>query len=406
MLSILPILLVTTLVVMFSMSAVLVWRYTERNSLQKTLVGVLVLWTFMFLGLEINLIRVFDGQHIPTSGVLNFHNIVLGLIGQFSLLSYAAVAIHPRLIAVKNSLLFLSPVLLTIAVYVVWHLVTDTPMNYRYLTMTELWAARGSFQVVLRMLMLVFFCIYLFVNLRNIWMLVPIYNKYSEGAYSDIAYNVKWLRMVVIATGAICVAYLIVLLWNHPISLILYTIVTCGCLMMLTENAVFHKIFQEPEEFKVVWSFRKGWHEIVLNKKNMSQERTDNRIENSDRQTGKPDYELEEDWEAALEEWMSVEKPFCNPDFSFKDVIEKFPSLNYHKLTDIMECRSHTFQSYVRQHRIEEACRLMKQTEVKVKVKNISIKVGFSRYTSFNRAFLAVMNELPSQYRDRIAHNG
>ena len=402
--SLLPILLGTVLIVMFSMSAVLIWRYTERNRLQKTLVVVLVLWILMFLGLELNLIRVYDGQNLPTSGMLNFHNIILGLIGQFSLLSYAAVAIHPRLIAWKNSLLFLSPVLLVLAIYMVWHLVTGTPMNHRYLTMEELWAARGTFPVLLRTLMLLFFCIYLFINLRNIWLLVPIYNRYSESVYSDMDYNVKWLRIVVISTGAICIAYLIVLIWNYPLSLVVYTLVTCGCLAMLTDNAVFHKVFQEPEDFKVEWSFRKGWHEVCRPQKPTLREEespTDEPNGLQSMEVGQPDKQ-EPDIETALEEWMSSEKPFCRPDFSFKDVTGKFPSLDYHTLTEIMERRNHTFQSYVRQHRIEEACRLMRQPKTEITANDISLQVGFSRYTSFNRAFVIVMNESPSQYREKV----
>lgn len=404
MLSILPIILATVLVVMFLLSAALIWRYTERNRLHKTLVFILILWALMFLGLELNLIRIYDGHNLPTSGALNFHNIVLGMIGQFSLLSYAAVAIHPHLITIKNSLLFLSPVLLTLGIYIVWHLVTGIPINYRYLTIEELWEARGTFPVVLRTLMLIFFCIYLFINLRNIWMLVPIYNKYSEGAYSDIAYNVKWLRMVVIATGAICLAYLIVLIWNHPLSLVLYTIVTCVCLMILTDNAVFHKVFQDPEDFKVEWSFREGWHQVLFSQKLQALESAE--VNDSNECTGEQMGNLfakqEQDMEAALEKWMMDDKPFRNPDFSFKNVNEKFPSLDFHLLTGIMERRNHTFQSYVRQYRIEEACRLMQQPKAQLTAAEISIQVGFNRYTSFNRAFASVMNESPSQYRKKM----
>ena len=376
MMGLLPILWLAILLTMLAMLVLQLWFYTDHNRLQKTLMVIIILWFLMFLGLEISLIRVYNGTGTPVKGVLNFHNILLGLVGMFSLLSYPSVVLHPHLVKVRHTILLLSPVLLTLLIYVVWHLFTDTSMNYRYLTIVELWENRWSVPVLLRLLMLFFFICYLVTMLWHFWQLVPIYNRYSEDNYSDAVYNVRWLRIVISAVGSICVAYIVVLICKNPLWELLYAIVTGVFFCILTDNAVSHRLFSN--HINVQWSLSKGWY----------------RAEES---VVVEDCTNDEKQLRQLDQWMDEQKLFLNPDFCAKDLYAVFPELKG-KLSALLEHRDHTFQSYVRDYRIKEACRLM-MIAPELSNKELAFKLGFTIASSFNRAFVAVMKMTPQSYK-------
>lgn len=56
------------------------------------------------------------------------------------------------------------------------------------------------------------------------------------------------------------------------------------------------------------------------------------------------------------------------------------------------------FNEYLNSVRIENACKLLKNTNVSIN--EISLKVGYSNVVSFNRAFKRIYNMSPGQYRD------
>lgn len=381
MISLAPILLLTLIIILLLGFAAGLWILTERNRLQKTLIGIIGLWVMMFLGLLVNLVRLYNGVQTPVSGVMNFHGIWMGLIGLFSLISYPAVALHEQKISLCKTLSWLSPVLLTIVVYIVWHLATGTDMNYRYLTISELWDNRFTMPVILRTLMLVLFITYLTLVLANIWRLIPVYQKYSDDNYADTAHNVGWLRLVIAAIGSICVAYLIVLIWKHPLGEIIYAVTTCAFFVLLAVNAFSRKLFVQSEHISVDWSFRYGWRLI--------ERQHDNSL--------KIDFTL---LNTRLNTWMQSEKPFVNSDFAAKDVYAVFPELRPPVLRELLADEGMTFNSYVSKLRIEEACRLM-EVEPGILCKQIALRVGFSSSQILSRAFVAVMGQTPLEYHKK-----
>lgn len=378
-----PILLLIFVIILLLGFAAGLWILTERNRLQKTLIGIIGLWVVMFLGLFVNLVRLYNGVETPVSGVMNFHGTWMGLIGLFSLISYPAVALHERNISLCKTLSWLSPVLLTIAVYIVWHLATGTDMNYRYLTISELWDNRFTMPVILRTLMLILFITYLTLMLANIWRLIPIYQKYSDDNYADTAYNVGWLRLVIAAIGSICVAYLVVLIWKHPLSEIIYSIITCAFFVLLAVNAFSRKLFAKSERVAVDWSFRYGWRLI-------------------ERQHGIEDDEdiLIPEIEIRFNEWIDTQKPYTDPDFTAGQVYAAFPELRYPALSTLLALRGHTFKSYVRELRVAEACRLMEENPDSL-CKQIAPRVGLSSSEVLSRSFIAVTGKSSIEFRKR-----
>lgn len=381
MISYISILLLIFVIVLMLGLATGLWILTERNRLQKTLIGILGLWVVMFIGLLINFICLYNGVQTPVLGVMNFHGIWMGLIGLFSLASYPAVALHERQISLCKTFSWLSPVLLTLAVYIIWHLVTGTEMNYRYLTLSELWENRFTMPVVLRMLMLVLFIAYLTLVLVNIWHLIPVYQKYSDDNYADTAHNVDWLRLVIAAIGSICTAYLIVIIWKHPIGEILYALTICAFFVLLSVNAFSRKLFAQSDRIAVTWSFRYGW--LLIEKQHSIEDIVMLEIE------------------TRFNEWINIQKPYTDHDFTAETVYAVFPELRYPALTALLASRGHTFKSYVRELRVAEACRLMEDYP-ELLCKQIAFQVGFSSSQVLSRSFISVTGKSPGDFRKKI----
>ena len=66
-----------------------------------------------------------------------------------------------------------------------------------------------------------------------------------------------------------------------------------------------------------------------------------------------------------------------------------------------MENRGYTFQSYIRQLRIDDACRLIEQN-YKITNKEIAEQIGFSSDSAFSRAFTTVKGISPYIYKKEI----
>ena len=390
MIDLIPILLFCVILTVLAMEALLLFRYTHHNILQKTLMAIIVIWFVISIILVTNLTQIFYEGKVPQiPGVFNFFDIVISGIGIFSLLCYPIMVIQPRLISLRDSLLYLSPIISTIAIYLIWHAVTGNPLDFRHMSMDELRDNIYTVPVILRFLMVLFFTMYTVMILYNLWHLAPIYNKYSEDTYSDTAYNVKWVRGVVAAIGSMLVMNIILLFWKTVFTEILYTAVTVTLFIILTDNAVFRKV-PEAEKIAVKWSFKGGWEKVEKTIKVSETSTEDNHFETLGMR---------------LDQWMKEQKPFSNPEFSAKDVIKVFPELDYNTMTHILAQRKHTFQSYVRQHRIDEACRLMQKNPA-LKGCAISYNIGFSSPPSFTRAFVAVMGVSPVQFKETMINKG
>lgn len=383
MISLAPIFLLIFIITLMLGLATGLWILTDRNRLHKTLIGIIALWTMMFLGLLINLIRLYNGVQTPVSGVMNFHGIWMGLIGLFSLISYPAVALQEQKISLRKTVFWLSPVLLTLMLYIVWHLATGTDMNYRYLTIDELWDNRFTMPVVLRTLMLVLFITYLTRVLANIWRLIPTYQKYSDDNYADTAHNVDWLRLVIAAIGSICAAYLLVLIWKHPLGEMLYAVTTCAFFILLASNAFSRKLFFKSEHLVVSWNPRYGWR--VMEKQPAK--------ENA-QATVIPEIKTR------FNEWIATQKPYTDPDFTAEKVYAVFPELRYPAMATLLARRGHTFKSYVRELRVTEACRLMEENP-DLLCKQIALHVGLSSSEVLSRSFIAVTGKSSVEFRKR-----
>lgn len=368
-----------------AMEAFVLYRYTDRDVLQKTLLSVIGVWIVISVIIVTNLIQIFyEGKAPQIPGVFNFFDIVISGVGILSLLCYPVMAINPRLAGLRPGLLYFSPIIATLAIYLLWHAATGHNIDYRYMSTDELWDKAHTVPVILRFLMVFFFTVYTLIILYNLWNAGPVYAKDDNDAYpAGNTCNTRWARGVVAAIGVLLTVNIILLFSKTVFTETVYAALTITLFIIMTENAVFHKA-PESNGVLVKRSFKNGWEKGDESVKTLDKEKEDDKLE----MLG-----------LRLDQWMKENKPFSNPEFSAKDIFNAFPELDYNTMTRVLAKRKHTFQSYVRQHRIDEACRLMRKNPA-LKGCAISYNIGFSSPPSFTRAFVAVMGVTPMQFKE------
>lgn len=99
-----------------------------------------------------------------------------------------------------------------------------------------------------------------------------------------------------------------------------------------------------------------------------------------------------------LAQWMESERPYLDPEFSLATLAEAL-QLSPHQLSELLNSRlGKSFSRYLREWRIAEACRLLRE-EPNASVLSIGLNVGFSSQSGFYEAFREIQGMTPGQYR-------
>lgn len=393
-------LLLFTMVLMsvFTTGILMLLVLTKRNRLQLTLAGIMTVLSVMMLVAMINMAQSPEHLHNVLYSPLRFRFLALGLVAFFATMAYYMVAAHRNLFTLRNGILFLSPVLLTLIVYVSWHWGAGVPMDYAYGSLSEVWEKRFTVPVILRVLMYLFFLVYQGVMFRNMWYLDTMRKENSILNSPDAVSNIRWLRMVVVGMMAVLFLYSFLIFIPSLLVLAIYSVVLASVFIYFTYNALARPMYEETDGWQAVWTLRDGWKIIEGTNPPKPKEvvvEPEAVVPIEKPETEEPDYMV------LIEKWMKREKPFCNADFSTAEIIAQFPELNNESLNELLQRREGRPQVYIRRHRIEEACRIIRR-EKAVKVAELALRVGFSHMSSFSRAFSTVRGETVLQYMNKV----
>ena len=106
------------------------------------------------------------------------------------------------------------------------------------------------------------------------------------------------------------------------------------------------------------------------------------------------------EYRAALEQWMTSEKPYTNPEFRLLDLREVLP-LNRTYLSQLINAEyGCNFYQFVTRYRLEDAKRLM-QDHPDMKMQDVAEQCGFSSPTVFARIFVRETGQTPSEWSSR-----
>jgi AraC-like DNA-binding protein len=101
---------------------------------------------------------------------------------------------------------------------------------------------------------------------------------------------------------------------------------------------------------------------------------------------------------ATLQRVMTADKLYCMENLSLESLAEAV-QLSPHQLSELINTEfQQGFSRYIRQHRIEEAKRLL-LAEPTASVLSIGLSVGFNSQSNFYAAFREIVGMPPAQYR-------
>ncbi len=374
----------TAFIVIMFFGIVIITRHTQVNTQQRVLRYLLGFWIFIMVQNYTRLLGNGPVVVLPTTS-LNIRTLLAGIPCFFALISYPIVAIHPRILKLKNCLLLTSPLIVLVVAYFALHAIMGLDPLYTYNSIGDVWQNIGSVTVISRLVLTAIFIAYITCTLHYIYQLASIYDEYAHGNYADSAYNVTWLKRLAYAIAIISTCYFIVLFHHSPYTSFVYLCSTATVFYYIIDNAIYSQEFQLSNEIKTSWSIKRGLH--------LDASVTDKDIE-------RISHDRLNQIEKSIFDWILKEKAYLKVDFSTADIIEKFPNINREIISRIFKRNNISFQTYVRDLRISEACKIIDKKPNTILSKQLYSRVGFSHYSSFARAFIAIVGKGPSEYID------
>lgn len=309
----------------------------------------------------------------------------LGVICFISIVSYPIVILDANRLKFSNGVRLTMPILISLTIYLLWHLITGHDPFIKYATYGDLFSDVLTTSVILRLSLVVSFIIYIVMVLLYIWRIIPLYNQYVCDHIANSDCNVEWIRTLVIYIIIFISSFFAVLFTNSPYINLICMLSIIPLFGYIVEMSLFHKTSELVEPLELKWYAEKGWSHA------------------------KPSYQLSgveyienvtmvKAHEQQIDRWMEKSQSYTNVDFTTKDILDALPQISNADLTAVFKLKRETFQSYVRTYRINKACKMIDKNRVDVSLNQIYTSVGFSHYSSFSRSFYAVKNMTPSDY--------
>lgn len=376
-------------------SIFIVVKVGEKSYQKRVYVTVMSFWTLIISFVCFRQIYLLE-NNIVVTGYLHCNLMIMGTFCQLSLIWYALTALSHKKINLKAILLLLSPAVLAVGANLLWNAHKGYDITHHFKTLEELTDNIFSVTVFLRFAMLLVQLLYMGLLIYSVKQLVPIYNKYLSDTQSNERYNLDWLHTFVRGICTIALVYFILASCPNYYTQILYCLVASYAFLNLTDCVWEYKDFPKFNEVKLKWSFLKGWsaefaHE---NNDNISDNSNNNQIEKTP---------ITENVIEQLHAYIIEKNLYANIDLTMRDLLINFPqSLDTHTLVELLAEKGSTFQSFIRDIRIEKSAAIMAESDNLSLYKEIYYRVGFSHYSSFSRAFTTVMGVSPSKYKQSI----
>lgn len=347
-------------------------RYAEPSRSHRSLIVMIAMWFFVV---------VYGATQIVVSGemlsfgitILDTRLLMRSYISIFPFILYLISLFDERVLRLRNIVVILSPAIVVTALYFGWHWISDESYDVVYHSYDELWESRRSVSLALRLLMMCGIMFYIYGAVSFVWSLV----------YRLKVYCVDISRVVVNALSLVTIslAFLYNLLFHSDISIVIYIVVGIFAFTLIVDNAMFYKEIELPSTIGVEWRFPLQWRLI---EREVVHDITESESVSAF---------------ALFNQWLSLSKPFCNHSFSIKDVESKFTPEQCVDISLAIRSAGYNFQSYIRMIRVNEAISIMK-SRADISTTQLAEMVGFSHISSFSRAFHAVTQKSPSEFRE------
>ncbi len=390
---IIPLIAFAALIATFIYSLCVAVKVAEDTYPRRVYIVVLVIWIIVIGFFAYRQITFADSGR-EVDGYLYCNVIAMGTFCQLSLLAYAISVLFYTKINLKSVLLFLFPAVIVVGANVVWNLCNGISWFDYYPSLDALMADFFSVTVMLRISMLViqaFYVIGLYYCAKSI---VPIYNKYLSNNQANEEYNLYWIYSYMFGYSLIMFVYFIVALAPNAWTMTLYCLVAIYAFIILTGCVWEYKSFPKFYEVNLQWSLKEGWSaKFADNSRDI--------LELEEKPSENINVEDIEDVVDDLRLHIITTKLYSRIDLSIKEVLADYnhPQLTSGVLIDQLSQHGYTFQTFIREIRIERAVAIKSDMHNNILYKDIFPQVGFSHYSSFARAFTIVKGVSPSQYK-------
>jgi AraC-like DNA-binding protein len=235
------------------------------------------------------------------------------------------------------------------------------------------------------------------------------HEQFIKKVFSSIGkLQLNWLRKFIVASFVICTIITITIFLMHVFYPVLHWLRMGFVALTIFIYWVSYAALTQPDIFSVIHGKAKDDQTperepaIVTDIKSKLQvHRPAKKYSNS----SLPDEEAAR-IASCLEELMSSERPYLDPEFTI-DKLAKMVSSNRHHLSQVLNQKlGLSFYDYVNTYRVNEARVLLADAaRADHKIAAIAYDAGFNSLSAFNDVFKKMTGQTPSQYRKQPADN-
>lgn len=357
----------------------LLWRFTEHNYQQKILMIAVIVW--LGLGIWYFISTAFLTRVLGDT-ILSFNRLVWGVLSGFVIVAYPVAAICPDWLRKRIFCIFaFIPVPIFILYFAYWAYTGKGIESYKsYNDIAGHWT---DFTVILRLILFFISVGYNMVVLWLIMTILPVYESYVKNTYSDLDYNLKWLRVAAIFFTGITIAYTLNIFWFNRWTRIAFILVDLPLWMLLLNQAIFHKSFTPAGDFAIDWNRRKGWHEL-------SQNVDDNEIPMA------VDMLIRK-----MTRFMNTSEPYSDVNLTRNDFAKSIGTNRTTLSLAIKQMGYESFQDYINRMRVERFKALAAENPG-LSVAGLCKLSGFSSRNTFYSYFKKVEGMLPGEFIEKV----
>lgn len=356
----------------------------EASYQRNVYAGVLSMWIAAISSVLVRRV-VYLINGIEVKGFLYCGSTIMGMICLMIMVWYLVAVLFQKRIKLKWTLLVVMPTILVVVANLIWNSYNGLSFNHFYATFAEFKANAFSVTSLLRYSMLLLQVGYILFIIYSIRRLVPIYNKYISDTHSDESYNLNWLYKYYKVLCSISVVYFLICIAPNCYTYLLYIVVATYAFISLTSSVWEYKSFPKIEEVEPYWSPKTGWSARFPSE--VQQQSTIN-----------PENDNVSVTVTELKRYIIEHELYTTVDLTMNELLACYPELTSQRLINMLANEGFTFQSFIRQIRVERAAEIIRVSENRMIYKDIYYQVGFSQYSSFARAFTAITGISPSNY--------
>ncbi|AYZ12402.1 AraC family transcriptional regulator [Chryseobacterium arthrosphaerae] len=235
----------------------------------------------------------------------------------------------------------------------------------------------GSLSVILILIQALFYTGLSYVTIRKHQRKIQQFSSNTEGI------DLNWLEYIILILLTVNIIYVIYNLFYDPRSLnffintVFLLVIYCVGYYSLKQKEIYPLEEKQREEL------------ISINEDSDPEEVKKKLI--SDEELAKI--------KAALENLMETRKPYLDSELNLIRLAEMLSVSTHHLSYVINTGFEKNFFQYVNEFRVEQAKKLLKETNSKLSILGIAYESGFNSKTSFNTTFKKLTGQTPSEFR-------